>query len=353
MAETTKKKSYLAPAETSMFCEQVALILKSGIPLYDGIQTLCDSYADSRYAATFHAIHVKVQETGNLYEAVKEAGVFPPYMVEMVRIGEAAGKLDDVMSALAAYYAREAKIRSAIRNAIIYPVVLVLLMAVVIGVLVSQVLPIFERVFRNLGTEMTASMTAVMNFGLITGRVVLVLLAVMLIALLVGFILYRTGHGQAVMRLARRVFPPARRVMEKTAAGRFASVLSMMMTAGFPIAEAIDMTPSVLTDEETRQKVETISREVREEGKELPQAIIDSHIFEPIYAKMIQVGYYAGQMDHVLTYLSDIYEDEIDDGIRRIVGLIEPTLVAILAIIIGGILLAVMLPLASIMSSIL
>ena len=353
MAVTKAYGKYLAPEETSMFCEQVALILKSGIPMYDGIETLCENYSDTRYCDTFATINQAVKETGNLHEAVERAGLFPPYMVQMVKIGEAAGKLDDVMGALAEYYAREAKIRSSIKSAIIYPVVLVLMMAVVIGVLVSQVLPIFDRVFRNLGSEMDASMTAIMNFGMVAGRVVLIIIAVLLVLLLVGFILYRTGHQEKMMRLVRRFFPPVRRVMEKTSAGRFASVLSMMMTAGFPIGEAIDLTPNVVTDERTRERVLGISNAVKDKGEELPKAIADAQIFEPIYNKMIQVGYYAGQMDRVMERLAEIYEEEIDDGIRRLVGLIEPTLVAVLAIIIGGILLAVMLPLASIMSSIL
>lgn len=353
MSAEKQTGKYLPPDETSMFCEQVALILKSGIPLYDGIETLCETYDQTRYADTFKRMEAAVKENGNLFSAVSSAGVFPPYMVEMVRIGEAAGKLDDVMEGLSQYYAREAKMRSAIKSAIVYPVVLVLMMAVVIGVLVSQVLPIFDRVFRNLGTEMNASMAAVMNFGMVTGRVVLVLIAALLVLLIVGFILYRSGHRALVMRVVMRLFPPVRRVAQKTGAGRFASVMSMMMTAGFPIGEAIDMAPGVVTDDETRTKIEKISKSIKEDGQELPKAIAEGEVFEPIYNKMIQVGYYAGQMDRVMGRLGEIYEEEIDDGIRRLVGLIEPTLVAVLAIVIGGILLAVMLPLASIMSSIL
>jgi len=352
-ATGTGKRGTLPPDEVSMFCEQVALILKSGIPMYDGIEALCQNYHDTRYADVFQKIDAAVKDSGSLAEAVARAEIFPMYMVQMVRIGEASGKLDDVMEALGQYYARESKIRSSVRSAIIYPVVLVLMMAVVIGVLVSQVLPIFDRVFRNLGTEMNASMTAVMDFGMIAGQVVLVIVALAMAALIVGLILSKMGKQKQINAFVQRAFPPLRRVMEKTSSGRFASVLAMMLTAGFPISEAIAMTPNVLTDEKTKEKVALCAREINDEGVELPKAIADAQLFEPIYNKMIQVGFYAGQMDHVMGRLSDIYEDEIDDGIRRLVGLIEPSLVAVLAVVIGGILLAVMLPLASIMSSIL
>ncbi len=353
MPETKAKSKILAPEETGIFCEQMALILKSGIPMFDGVETLCQNYRDTRYKDAFEAISQKVKSSGFLYEALSEAGIFPPYMVEMVRIGETAGKLDDVMEGLGVYYARESKVRSSVRSAIVYPVVLVLMMAVVISVLVSRVLPIFDRVFKNLGTEMDASMTAVMNFGLITGHVVLILVAVLLVVLLVGILVYRSGYRAQVNKLVGKILPPVRRVIEKTSSGRFASVLSMMLTAGFPVGEAINMSARVLTEEKARGKVEQCAKAIGEDGIELPKAIADAELFEPMYNKMIQVGYYAGQMDRVMKRISEIYEEEIDDGIRRLVNLIEPSLVAILAVVIGGILLAVMLPLASIMSSIL
>ncbi len=352
-AEAKARGNYLAADEVAMFCEQVALILKSGIPMYDGIEALCENYHDTRYAPIFGKINKAVKDTGNLAAAVEAAEIFPPYMVHMVRIGETTGKLDDVMEALGVYYERDSKLKASIRSAIVYPVVLVLMMAVVIGVLVSQVLPIFERVFRNLGTEMDASMTAVMNAGMIIGNVVLVIVAALIVILAIGFIVSKLGRAQQVNRLIFKIFPPIRRVMEKTSSGRFASVLSMMITAGFPISEAIALTPNVLSDDKTRAKVQRCSQALNDEGMELPKAIAAAELFEPIYNKMIQVGFYAGQMDRVMKRLSEIYEEEIDDGIRRLVGIIEPSLVALLAVVIGGILLAVMLPLASIMSSIL
>lgn len=353
MAQTNAKGKYLAPDEIAMFCEQVALILKSGIPLYDGIEALCETYRDTQYAQTFDNLNKVVKESGTLFSAVEQAGIFPPYMVEMIHIGETAGKLDDVMDGLAEHYQREDKVRASIKNAVLYPVVMVMMMAVVIAVLVSKVMPIFNQVFRSLGSEMDTTMTTIMNFGVTVGYAVLVLVAVLLVVLLIGFILYKTGHGRGVTRLINRLFPPIRRVMEKTSSGRFASVLSMMMTAGFPIGEALDLTPKVLTDERTLEKVNQCARAINENGVELPKAIAQAELFEPIYNKMIQVGFYAGQMDRVMKKIADIYDDEIDDGIRHLVGLIEPSLVAVLAIVIGGILLAVMLPLASIMSSIL
>lgn len=346
-----QRRRFLPSEEVSVFCEQVALVLGSGIALYDGIDALCDNYKNTRYGARFARINETVKENGSLYDAVREVGVFPPYMVNMVRVGEAAGKLEEVMNALALYYERDAKIAAAVRNAVLYPVALVAMMAVVVGVLVARVLPVFDRVFRNLGSDMTSSVATVMNVGMVIGRVVLAAVALAMLLVIVVVVLAKLGRGRRLLEWLGNIFPPVRHVMQKTAAGRFASVLSMMLTAGYPIAEAIRLTPGVLSDGASRERAEKCGM-LLEEGAELPRAIAEAGLFAPIHNKMVQVGFMAGQTDRVMRRLADIYEEEIDEGIRRLVALIEPTLVALLAIAIGGILLAVMLPLAGIMSSI-
>jgi len=346
----TKQRKYLPPDEIAMFCEQVALVLKSGIPLHDGVEALCENYKDARYGDKFEILDQVVRETGSLGEAVDAVGIFPPYMVNTVKIGERAGTTDSVMEALGAYYAREGQIKRAVKNAITYPLVLIAMMAIVIVVLVIEVLPIFTQVFRNLGTEMSESSVAIMNFGLAAGQTVLVLVAAIIVIAAVLFILYKTRLRDQVMTFIRKIFSPIAEITKKTSAGRFASVMAMMMSSGFPLEEALSLIPEVLSDEEAKKKVAKC-RELMAEGVSFPLAVETCGIFEGIYSKMIRVGFVAGQMDSVMVKLATIYEDEIDDSIRRMVSLIEPTLVAVLSIIIGAVLLAVMLPLASIMSS--
>ena len=349
-ATNKDRKKYLPPDETAMFCEQVALILKSGIPLHDGVEALCDNYKDSRYGEQFKLLDKVVKETGSLGDAVEAVGIFPPYMVNTLKIGERAGTTDSVMEALELYYAREGQIKRSVKNAITYPLVLVAMMAMVIVVLVIKVLPIFTQVFRNLGTEMSASSVAIMNFGLAAGQTVLILVGAVIIAAAVIFILYKTSMRERVMIFLCKIFRPIAEITKKTSAGRFASVMAMMMASGFPLEEALALIPEVLSDEAAKKKVAKC-RELMDGGESFPSAVEDCGIFEGIHGKMIRVGFVAGQMDNVMEKLAGIYEEEIDDSIRRMVALIEPTLVAVLSVIIGAVLLAVMLPLASILSS--
>ena len=120
MEKGEKSGNTLIPAaETALFCEQIALMLHSGILLTDGVEALRDAYKASRYAPRFCALSDRVHETGTLYEAVQESGLFPKYMVQMVRIGERSGSLEEIMTALAAYYHGEEQVRTDLRNAVV------------------------------------------------------------------------------------------------------------------------------------------------------------------------------------------------------------------------------------------
>jgi len=344
------RTQYLPADETALFCEQVALLLKSGIALYDGVEALCQNYQSTRYGSRFQLLNETMKRTGSLYEAVRALDIFPPYMVQMVQIGERAGTLERVCQGLSNHYSREAQVRATIRSAVTYPLLMIGLMAVVVVVLVVQVLPMFLGILRNLGGDLSASAASRMNAGIGAGIFVLALAALILLAVLAVAVLLKSGKRDQVIRFLQRVFPPLRNVAEKLAASRFASVMSMLIGSGYPLDEALKMVPQVMTDPMSKARLESVARRM-EEGVSFADAVEGARIFEPIHAKMIRVGAIAGQTEAVMDRLARQYEDEVDDGIRRLVSAIEPTLVAVMAIVIGGILLAVMLPLASLMSS--
>jgi len=344
------RTQYLPADEVSLFCEQVALLLKSGIPLYDGVGALCQNYRATRFGSRFELLDETMKRTGSLYEAVRALAIFPPYMVEMVKIGEQAGTLEKVMQGLSVYYSREAQVRATVKNAVTYPLLMVGLMAVVVVVLVVQVLPMFSEILRNLGGDLTSASAARMNAGLDAGLFVLILTALILIAVLSVAVILRTGKREGMIRFLLRAFPPLRFIADKLSAGRFASVMEMLMGSGYPMDEALGLMPAVMADALAREKVESVAARMKG-GASFADAVEEARIFEPIHGKMIRVGVLAGQTETVMERLASQYQDEVDDAIRRLVSAIEPTLVAVLSIVIGGILLSVMLPLANLMSA--
>lgn len=332
--------------ELSILCEQLALIVRSGLPLHDGVDALRENYQDTRHAQAFQTLAKTVLESGSLYQGLQAADIFPGYLCEMANIGERTGELDTVMTGLALYYQREAKLRRAILNAVTYPVILIAIMAALIAVLITGVLPIFDGVFRGMGLDALSSPW--LAVGMSIGRTVLMLAAFFLALLLLALVLMRTDHTGKVKATLIKWFAPTRRIAAKISAGRFASVMSMMLRSGYPLQESLKLVSNIITDADVAGKVNVCHTQM-EQGASFPDAVNQLGIFEPLHMRMIRVGFQAGQVDGVMKKLADLYDDEVDDAITHAVSIVEPTLAALMSIIIGAILLAVMLPLLSLM----
>ncbi len=340
----------LSAAELSSFCGQVALILEAGLPLYDGMETLANADKASENADMYAAASKGVTETGSLYDALKGDERWPKYLVEMVGIGERSGQMDKVMRGLETYYAREGRIRSSVTSAITYPLVLGALLAVIVLILLWRVLPVFRRVLSSMGVGASASGSGLMRAGAVIGWVVLGLVVLVILLTLVLLVLLRTKHRDKVIGLIQDRFPPIKRLIRKLSASRVASVLSMMLSGGFHTDEALEMTAAVLSDKGAAERVKEI-RAGLSEGKTFADAVTETGLFDDLHNRMITMGSATGREDQVLSKLADLYEEQAEEDITRLIAIIEPTLVALLSVVIGAVLLAVMLPMAGILSS--
>ena len=342
----------MTSAELSSFCSQVALILSAGLPLYDGMETLAETTKGSAYADLYEKASKGVTETGSLYQALKQDERWPAYLVEMAGIGEQTGQLENVMNGLADYYGREDRIRNSVVSAITYPLVLGVMLVLIIAIMLWRVLPVFQRVLNSMGVGMTRSGAALMKLGSTIGWVVLALVGLAILAVVVCAILMKTGARDKVLNAVRALFPPVRRLSMKLSSSRVASVLSMMLSSGFPTGEAFRLMPSILSDDDAAEKVKGIQKDL-EAGEGFADAMSRSKLFDGLHDRMIRMGVAAGREDQVMAKIAGLYEEQVEDGISRLVAIIEPTLIALLSIVIGAILLSVMLPMAGILTSML
>ena len=347
-----KGKRSITSAELSSFCSQVALILSAGLPLYDGMETLAETTKGTEYADLYERAYKGVNESGSLYHALQQDDRWPTYLVEMVGIGEQTGQLENVMNGLSEYYGREERIRTSVISAITYPLVLGVMLVLIVVIMLWKVLPVFQRVLNSMGMEMTASGSALMNLGSTIGWVVLALVGIVVIGVLVCAILMKTSARDSVLNLLRKLFPPIRKLSMKLSSSRVASVLSMMLSSGFPTGEALRIMPSVLSDAEAGERVKGISTEL-DSGASFADAMEHSRLFDGLHNRMIRMGVAAGREDQVMNTIAELYEEQVESGIAQLVAIIEPTLIALLSIVIGAILLSVMLPMAGILSSML
>lgn len=345
----SRKEKGMTSAELSSFCGQVALLLEAGLPIYEGMETLAEADSESTNADMYREVSRQVNEKGSLYEALKSDSRWPAYLVEMAGIGEHSGQLEKVMRGLEKFYAREDRIRSSVVSAVTYPLTLSAMLVLIVLVMLWKVLPVFRRVLAGMGMGMSGSGSALVRVGTAVGWIVLVVVGLLLIAVLVGLIMMKTSKRDQVLGLVMKLMPRVRAIRSKLSASRVASVLAMMLSGGFRVEEALEQTAGVLTDRDAAQKVEQI-RSGMTEGKSFTDSLAQSRIFSDLENRMVRIGGATGHEDQVLDRIGTMYEQQVEEEISRMVGIIEPTLVALLCIVIGAVILSVMLPMAGMLS---
>jgi type IV pilus assembly protein PilC len=344
-------KDALTNTEISAFCAQIAMIMKSGIPVSEGIAIMIEDMKNIRGREMLEKISERLESGGAFYSALEDTGKFPRYVVDMAELGERTGRLDNVMDSLNLYYEREEAIAKNIRSAITYPMVMIVMMLAVIIVLIVNVLPIFNEVFIQLGSEMTGFSRGMMEMGQVISRYSIVFVVILCVIAAAFLALRYTKAGRLFWQNFQHNFFATKKMMTKMASGRFASAMAMTLASGLDIDQSLDMAEKLVVNPNTRAKLKKC-REYMKDGESFSTALVHADIFTGVYARMISVGFKTGSVDTVMSRISVMYDEEIQGQVANAIAVLEPTLVAVLSVIMGMILLSVMVPLMSIMTTI-
>ena len=351
MEEEVIRFKPLKDNEVALFCEQMAMILKSGISSREGLSLMAEDSrgTDGRDLLSFLG---GAMDTGSTFsEAMSASHVWPKYVLSMTALGETSGNLDDVMESLSAYYRRETDTSRALKSAVTYPLVMIAMLLAVIIVLVTKVLPIFNDVFKQLGTEMTGISRGLLNFGYALSRDSVTIITVLAVIVVLLAVLNGTAAGKhALKRFADRFFL-TRKLHADRALGRFASSLAMTIKSGLDTELALSMISGLVDHQALENKIDDCRQKMKN-GENFGNALVSSGIFRGLYGRMVTIGFRTGSLDKAMERISENIDSDIEESTARTLSTLEPTLVAVLSIIVGMILLSVMLPLMGIMLNI-
>lgn len=348
MAKELQQKN-LSNIEVSSFCEQMAMILKSGISALEGISILKEDARPGDEQELLSAVYDTMQETGLLYPALVEAGVFPDYMLRMVEIGEETGTLDEVIDSLSGHYAREDAIAQSIKSALTYPLIMIGMMLLVIIILITQVMPVFYQVFRQLGREMNSLSRGILTLGNTISNYAYVLVGLIVIVVAAALFLTRTKKGRNWTGRIGQHFRFSKELSDKMAASRFAGGMALALRSGLTPERGLEFSETLIDNEYFLKKIVSC-KEMINEGSDLSAALQETKIFTGVYARMVSIAGKTGMMDEIMGQIADEYGEEVDEKVQAFISALEPTLVIVLSVIVGTILLSVMLPLLGIMS---
>lgn len=339
----------LTMSEKYMFCNQMAMILESGFSLNQGVTMVYEEMDDKNIKGVLQEVAKYLDEQVSFSEAIDLTKAFDDYMVNLVKVGETSGNLDDVMQSLSEYYARIDDITNKLKQALTYPIILIIMMVVVVGIIVFKVLPIFKDVLNGLGSDLSSYANSFMEFGQIFSLICFAVLLVLVIVIIAGYLYQRVTHVNILSNVVQKSFL-TRKLSRALNKAQITYALSLFISSGYDLQEAMKFVPKLVDDKQLRANLEKCNEDLIN-GDSFVEVIKKYQIYQGMQLNMIQVGFKTGQVDIIMKQLSNSFQEEVSRAIDQFLNIIEPTIVTLLSLVVGIVLMSVMLPLISIMSS--
>jgi type IV pilus assembly protein PilC len=327
-----------------IFTRQFSTMIDAGLPLVQGLTVLTDQADNKTFKNILKGITKDVEGGSTLAEALKKhPKVFDDLYVNLVAAGEVGGVLDTVLQRLATYIEKAEKLRSKIKGAMIYPAVVVAIAIIVLSVILIFVIPVFEEMFKSVGSALPLPTQVVVNLSrFVKSNVHYLIGAFILLGVLFRF--YRRSVGGRkktdALLLKLPIFGP---LLKKVAVARFTRTLSTMISSGVPILDALE----IVAKTSGNVILEEVIYEVRAsiaEGQTIAEPLSETGIFPGMVVQMISVGEATGALDTMLEKIADFYDDEVDAAVEALTSMLEPLLMVFLGGTIGGMVIAMYLP---------
>ena len=342
----------IKPKKLALLCSQLAIELKAGLPLVRSLRLVADNEDDKNLKKILEDVADDVQAGHSLAKSFQtRAPRLPSTFIETIRAGEASGRLDDAFDRLKVYFENSAAVASKVGSAMIYPAMLIAVAVVVIFIIMIFAVPVFEDSFSSMGNSLplpTAILIGISNF--MTENILL--LICILAIILISFILFgKTELGRHTYARLAMTFPGISLVNQMNAASQFASTLSTMLESGLPLLQATRITSATANNLLVQEEIETAAQGILE-GRTLAYGLGKCQYLPSLLVEMTAVGEETGHLEETLTVVSDYYTKEVDTAVKRALGILEPCITIVLALLVVFILLSVYLPIFTMYGSV-
>lgn len=335
----------IKPVDIAIVTRQIATMLSAGVPLVQSIDLIANGSDNKSLRSLMQKISVKVQAGLPLSDTLREhKKYFDDLYCDLVKSGEASGSLDKIFDRLATYKEKAEALKSKIKKAMFYPVAVLVVAAIVTSILLIFVVPQFAEIFAGFGAELPAFTLFVLGISemmqkywwLVLGA--LVALFYMVSKTYKNNLNFRTWADGRIIKL-----PVIGNILNKAAVARYARTLSTTFAAGVPLIEALESAAGAAGNEVYKNAILFIREEVSA-GNQMHLAMKQTDQFPEMVVSMVSIGEETGALDSMLAKVANIYEQEVDDAVDGLTALLEPMIMAVLGVIIGGLIVAMYLP---------
>ncbi len=334
----------VAPQLIAIFTRQFSVMIDAGLPLVQCLEILAGQQENKTFKRALIQIRQDVESGSNLADSMrKHPKIFNDLFTNMVAAGEAGGILDTILQRLAQYIEKSVKLNSQVKSAMIYPVAVISIACIVIAIILWKVIPVFAALFKGLGAELPMPTQIVIWLSNFIADYW------WLMSIVIGGTIYslrryhETYKGKRVLDGIVLKMPILGMLMRKIAVARFCRTLSTLTASGVPILDGLQITARTSGNAIVEDAIMATRKSV-EEGKTISEPLADTDVFPSMVVQMIAVGEQTGALDTMLSKIADFYEDEVDIAVAGLMKLLEPVLIAFLGVAIGGIVIAMYMP---------
>ena len=336
----------------AIFTRQFSVMIDAGLPLVQCLQILGEQQDNKAFQRIVLQVREDVESGSSLANAMKKhPQAFSELYVNMVAAGEAGGILDTILQRLATYIEKAARLKAQVKAAMIYPISVISIAMLVVYIILWKVIPVFGALFTSLGAELPLPTRIVVALSKFISRFWWLIAGLVVAGVIAIRRYYATEQGRLVIDSLLLKAPILGSVLRKIAVARFCRTLGTLLSAGVPVLESLDITARTSGNAVIERSILEVRKAV-EEGKNLADPLKTTNQFPPMVVQMISVGEATGAMDTMLGKIAEFYEDEVDTAVAGMMKLIEPILIFFLGVVIGGIVIAMYLPMFDLISKI-
>jgi type IV pilus assembly protein PilC len=334
----------------AIFVRQFSVMIDAGLPLVQCLEILGKQEPHKNFAYVILKVREDVESGASLADAMKKhPKTFDALFSNMIAAGEAGGILDTILKRLATYIEKSVKLKGEVKSAMIYPVAVIVIAGIVVTAILWKVIPTFASLFSGLGAQLpmpTRFVIALSDYIVAYGWIVIIVMGLLAYALKSY---YATKNGRHVIDAIMLKLPILGSILRKVAVARFCRTLSTLLASGVPILDGLDITARTAGNaiiEEAVQKTRTSI----ERGETISAPLRETGVFPSMVVQMINVGETTGALDAMLSKIADFYEEEVDTAVAGLLTLMEPVMIAVLGGVVGGIVIAMYLPIFDLIS---
>ncbi len=337
--------SPVTPKELQIFTRQLATMIDAGLPLVQCIDILANQCENQIFQTKLFQVKSAVEQGSSFSDALrKHPKIFDELYVNLVGAGEVGGILDTILNRLAQYIEKAVKLKRQLKSALIYPVAILVVAIGVIAVMLGKVIPTFEAMYKNFDGAKLPKPTQVV-IGISNSFINMWWLWLLIVVGLATLITLgvRTARGRQVLDRVILRAPVMGPVMRKIIVARFTRTLGTLLTSGVPILDALDICAKTSGNVVVAGAIQHTRAKISE-GQDMAGPLGETGVFPSMVTQMIGVGEQTGAMDQMLQKIADFYEDEVDVAVAGMTALIEPIMMAFLGVVVGGLIIAMYLP---------